>query len=138
MHQPLGASLFLYGLELSIKTPISIHPQTYRPKPFTWRIIPGLGYVVIGSPPFIRRPPAVANAGEAFGKGRSLEFGLLVKCKRISMRALMSCKLVSMRVWSPLSYVGFLCVFCVQCGLFKNLCRTMWAEILRVWLAGAS
>ncbi len=34
MHQPLGASLFLYGLELSIKTPISIHPQTYRPKPF--------------------------------------------------------------------------------------------------------
>ena len=86
----------------------------------------------------IRRPPAVANAGEAFGKGRSLEFGMLVKCKRISMRALLSCKLVSMRVLGPLSYVGFLCVFCVQCGLFNDLCRTMWAEILRVWLAGES
>ena len=55
-----------------------------------------------------------------------------------AMGALMSCKLVSMRVLSPLSYVGFLCVFCVQCGLFKDLCRTMWAEILRVWLAGES
>ena len=63
----------------------------------------------------IRRPPAVANAGGAFGKGRSLEFGMLVKCKRISMRALLSYKLVSMRVLGPLSYVGFLCVFCVQC-----------------------
>ena len=30
----------------------------------------------------------MANAGEAFGKGRSLEFGMLVKCKRISMRGL--------------------------------------------------
>ena len=58
----------------------------------------------------IRRPPAVANAGEAFGKGRSLEFGLLVKCKRISMGALMSCKLVSMRVLSPLSMLAS-CVF---------------------------
>ena len=66
----------------------------------------------------------------------SLEFGMLVKCKRISMRGLLSCKLVSMRVLGPLSYVGFLCVFCVQCGLFNDLCRTMWAEILRVWLAG--
>ena len=68
-----------------------------------------------------------------------------MSCKLVSMRvlivvcwllvrALTSCKLVSMRVLSPLSYVGFLCTFCVQCGLFKDLCRTMWAFCRAVWI----
>ena len=80
---------------------------------------------------------ASCESSDELQTGFNASFEPFVVCWLLA-RALMSCKLVSMRVLSPLSYVGFLCNFCVQCGLFKDLCRTMWAEMLRVWLAGES